>query len=89
VSRAFVDEDSEAILNRESIEHEKKLRDWLMIQEKKLNFLESDDPKAASMDQALRMKWIRETREDIERTRMTLEDLASSGTDGAEAGDPG
>ncbi len=89
MSRAFVDEDSEAILNRESIEHEKKLRDWLMIQEKKLNFLESDDPKAASMDQALRMKWIRETREDIERTRMTLEDLASSGTDGAEAGDPG
>ncbi|MDT8284503.1 MAG: hypothetical protein RQ767_03175 [Thermovirgaceae bacterium] len=89
MSRAFVDEDSEALLNREIIEHERKLRDWLMIQQKKLNFLESDDPKAASMDQALRMKWIRETREDIDRTRRTLDDLASSGTDGAEAGDPG
>lgn len=89
MSRAFIDEDSEALLNREIIEHERKLQDWLMIQEKKLNFLESDDPKVGSMDRALRMKWIRETREDIDRTRQILEDLASSGTGGAEAGDPG
>ncbi|MDO9507867.1 MAG: hypothetical protein Q7I97_00770 [Thermovirgaceae bacterium] len=88
MSRAFIDEDSEALLNREIIEHERKLRDWLRIQEKKLAFLESD-PKVDSMDQALRMKWVLETRADIERTRKTLEDLASPGTGGAEVGDAG
>ena len=75
VSRAFVNEDSEAILNRESIEREKKLRDWLVIQEKKLQFLEAD-PKAEIMDQSLRKEWIRQTRVDIEQTRKRLESMA-------------
>lgn len=79
VSRAFVNEDSEAILNRESIEHEKKLRDWLSIQEKKLKFLEND-PKAESLEKATREEWIRQTRDDIELTRKRLEGMASPGT---------
>ena len=49
MSRAFVDEDSEVHLNRERLERERKLRDWLAIQEKKLAFLGSD-PKAEAMD---------------------------------------
>lgn len=76
VSRAFVNEDSEALLNRESIVHEKELRDWLVIQEKKLNYLETN-PKAESIDQALREEWIRQTREDIELTRKRLEEMFS------------
>lgn len=84
VSRAFVNEDSEAILNRESIEHEKKLRDWLVIQEKKLKYLETD-PKAGSLDQATRGEWIRQTRDDIELTRKRLEEMASSGAGAGEA----
>ena len=80
VSRAFVNEDSEAILNRESIEHEKKLRDWLVIQEKKLKYLETD-PKAGSLDQATREEWIRQTRDDIELTRKRLESMASADTE--------
>lgn len=72
MSRAFVNEDSEALVNRENIEHEKKLRDWLRIQEKKLKYLETD-PEAEKIDQALREKWIRETREDIERARRQLD----------------
>jgi len=76
VSRAFVDEDSEARLNREKLEHERKLRDWLAIQEKKVAFLESD-PKAGEMDQELRGQWLRETREDIERTRLLLDEMSS------------
>lgn len=74
MSRAFVDEDSEVHLNRERLERERKLRDWLAIQEKKLAFLGSD-PKAEAMDQDLRNRWLRETREDIERTRKLLEEL--------------
>jgi len=74
VSRAFVDEDSEVHLNRERLERERELRDWLAIQEKKLAFLVSD-PKAEAMDQDLRNQWLRETREDIERTRKLLEEL--------------
>jgi len=84
VSRAFVNEDSEAILNRESIEHEKKLRDWLVIQEKKLKYLEMD-PKAEIMDQSLRKEWIRQTRDDIEHTRKRLEDTSSSSTEAGDA----
>ncbi len=72
MSRAFVNEDSEALVNRENIEHEKKLRDWLRIQEKKLKYLETD-PEAEKIDQALREKWIRETREDIDRARRQLD----------------
>ncbi len=75
MSRAFVDEDSEARLNREKLEHERKLRDWLTIQEKKIVFLESD-PKADEMDQELRKQWLRETREDIERTRLLLDEMS-------------
>lgn len=78
-SRAFVNEDSEAILNRESIEHEKKLREWLAIQEKKLKYLETD-PKAETMDQSLRKEWIRQTRDDIEHSRKRLESMASPET---------
>jgi len=74
VSRAFVDEDSEVRLNRERLERERKLRDWLAIQEKKQAFLESD-PKAEDMDQDLRERWLRETREDIKRTRKLLEEF--------------
>ncbi|GAB6280785.1 MAG: hypothetical protein STSR0007_08880 [Thermovirga sp.] len=84
VSRAFINEDSEVLLNRESIVHEKKLRDWLAIQEKKLKFLETD-PKAESMDQSLRREWIRQTRDDIEHTRKRLEDMASSSTEAGDA----
>ncbi|HRV71637.1 MAG TPA: hypothetical protein P5541_06335 [Thermovirgaceae bacterium] len=72
MSRAFVNEDSEALVNREAIEQEKKLRDWLRIQEKKLKYLETD-PEAEKIDQELREKWIRETREDIERARRQLD----------------
>jgi hypothetical protein len=84
VSRAFVDEDSEALLNRERLEHERKLRDWLAIQEKKLAFLESD-PKAEAMDQELREQWLRETREDIERTRKMLEEFSLEGEERPQA----
>jgi len=41
---------------------------------KKQVFLESD-PKAEDMDQDLRERWLRETREDIERTRKLLEEF--------------
>lgn len=74
MSRAFVDEDSEVRLNRERLERERKLRDWLAIQEKKLAFLESD-PKADDMDQDLRKRWLHDTRDDIERTRKLLEEF--------------
>jgi len=50
LSRAFVKEDGEAERFREQVEQEKRLEDWLAIQEKKLKFLESD-PKAREMDQ--------------------------------------
>ena len=86
MSRAFIDEDSEALLNREVIEHEKKLRDWLRIQEKKLDYLESD-PGADPIEPNLREKWIKETREDIERTRRRIDELASPGTGLAGSGD--
>ena len=74
MSRAFVDEDSEVRLNRERLERERKLRDWLAIQEKKLAFLEAD-PKADDMDQDLRERWLHDTRDDIERTRKLLEEF--------------
>jgi len=86
VSRAFIDEDSEVLLNRESIVHEKKLRDWLAIQEKKLVFLRTDK-RAEEMDQTLREDWIREIVEDIERTRRRIDELPSPGADFAGSGD--
>ncbi|KUL00059.1 MAG: Uncharacterized protein XE12_1485, partial [Synergistales bacterium 54_9] len=55
MSRAFVKEDGEAERFREQVEQEKRLEDWLAIQEKKLKFLESD-PKAREMDQKKRME---------------------------------
>jgi len=74
VSRAFVDEDSEVRLNRERLERERKLRDWLAIQEKKQAFLESD-PKAEDMDQDLRNGGCARRGEDIKRTRKLLEEF--------------
>jgi hypothetical protein len=75
VSRAFVNEDSEALVNREAIEHERKLRDWIRIQEKKLKYLETD-PEAEKIDQSLRARWIKETREDIDRARKQLDGIS-------------
>jgi len=74
LSRAFVKEDGEAERFREQIEQEKRLEDWLAIQEKKLKFLESD-PKAREMDQKKRMEWLEKTRVDIEKTRKRLQEL--------------
>lgn len=83
MSRAFIDEDSEALLNREMIEHERKLRDWLRIQKKKLDFLGSDE-QAGSIDKTLREKWIHETRDDIERTLKLLDEISSPGSEETE-----
>lgn len=74
MSRAFVKEDGEAEEIRERIEQERRLEEWLAIQEKKLHFLLSD-PKAGDMDQEKRQEWIEDTRNDMAKTRETLMEL--------------
>ncbi|EHM10347.1 hypothetical protein TheveDRAFT_1225 [Thermanaerovibrio velox DSM 12556] len=72
MSRAFVREEDEDLLNLKYDEsYVKKRTDWLNIQRKKLAFLTSD-PKAESIDPATRERWIAQTREDIERTEEEL-----------------
>lgn len=77
MSRAFVREEDEDLLNLKYDEsYVKKRSDWLEIQRKKLAFLTSD-PKANSIDPSTRERWITQTREDIQRTEEELRRIKS------------
>lgn len=73
MNQAFVKEtDAETQEFRDDARHRKNLEDWLVIQEKKLAVL-LENGKAANLDEEKREKWVRDTREDIEKTRSELE----------------
>ena len=73
MNQAFVKEtDAETQEFRDDARHRKNLEDWLVIQEKKLAVLLGKG-KASNLDEEKREKWIRDTREDIEKTRAELE----------------
>jgi hypothetical protein len=77
MSRAFVREEDEDLLNQRYDEaYVKKRSEWLRIQRKKLAFLISD-PKAEEIDPKTRERWIEQTREDIERTQEELRRLGA------------
>ncbi|ACZ18813.1 hypothetical protein Taci_0577 [Thermanaerovibrio acidaminovorans DSM 6589] len=77
MSRAFVREEDEDLLNQRYDEaYVKKRSEWLRIQRKKLAFLTSD-PKAEEIDPKTRERWIEQTREDIERTQEELRRLGA------------
>ena len=72
MNQAFVKEtDAETQEFRDDARHRKNLEDWLVIQEKKLAVL-LENGKAANLDEEKREKWIRDTQEDIEKTRAEL-----------------
>jgi len=72
MSRAFVKEDDgeQANLISEIKDREAKI-EWLGIQEKKLEKLISD-PKSKKIKPETLERWIRETREDIKKTKDEL-----------------
>ncbi len=73
MNQAFVKEtDAETQEFRDDAHHRKNLEDWLVIQEKKLAVL-LEKSKASNLDEEKREKWIRDTREDIEKTKAELE----------------
>lgn len=75
MNQAFVKEtDAETQEFRDDEHHRKNLEDWLVIQEKKLALL-LENGKAPNLDQGKREKWIRDTKEDIEKTRAELEKM--------------
>jgi hypothetical protein len=72
MSRAFVKEDDEERGNLVSdIQYREKKAEWLRIQEKKLDTL-LNDPKSKKIKPETLKRWIRETQEDIEKTRKEL-----------------
>ena len=72
MSRAFVKEDDGERRNLISdIQHRESKVEWLRIQEKKLDTL-LNDPKSKKIKPETLERWIKETREDIEKTRNEL-----------------
>lgn len=72
MSRAFVKEDDGELGNLVSdIQHRESKIEWLRIQEKKLEKL-LGDPKSKKIKTETLERWIKETREDIEKTRNEL-----------------
>ncbi|MGD9666726.1 MAG: hypothetical protein AB7U31_04615 [Synergistaceae bacterium] len=72
MSRAFVKEDDGERGNLISdIQHRESKVEWLRIQEKKLDTL-LNDPKSKKIKPETLERWIKETREDIEKTRNEL-----------------
>ncbi|MCE5202298.1 MAG: hypothetical protein LLF78_07285 [Synergistaceae bacterium] len=72
MSRAFVKEDDEERGNLVSdIQYREKKMEWLKIQEKKLDTL-LNDPKTKKIKPETLERWIRETQEDIAKTRKEL-----------------
>jgi hypothetical protein len=72
MSRAFVKEDDGELGNLVSdIQHRESKIEWLKIQEKKLETL-LNDPKSKKIKIETLDRWIKETREDIEKTRNEL-----------------
>ena len=72
MSRAFVKEDDGERGNLISeIQHREAKIEWLGIQEKKLEKL-INDPKSKKIKPETLERWIRETREDIEKTKGEL-----------------
>lgn len=72
MSRAFVKEDDGERGNLISdIQHRESKVEWLSIQEKKLEKL-LNDPKSKKIKPETLERWIRETREDIEKTKQEL-----------------
>jgi hypothetical protein len=72
MSRAFVKEDDGERGNLISdIQHRESRIEWLRIQEKKLETL-LNDPKSKKIKPATLDRWIKETQEDIEKTRNEL-----------------
>jgi len=74
VSRAFVRDDEDAERIKELIDREKKLTDWLKIQEKKLSLLENGE-KAEELDQTKRKEWLQKIKKDIENTTEQIKKL--------------
>ncbi|HPX03469.1 MAG TPA: hypothetical protein PK070_01540 [Synergistaceae bacterium] len=72
MSRAFVKEDDGERGNLVSdILHREAKIEWLKIQEKKLDKL-LNDPQSKKIKPETLERWIKETREDIEKTRKEL-----------------
>lgn len=72
MSRAFVKEDDGERGNLISdIQHRESKVEWLRIQEKKLEKL-LNDPKSKKIKPETLERWIRETSEDIEKTKQEL-----------------
>ena len=72
MSRAFVKEDDGERGNLVSdILHREAKIEWLKIQEKKLDKL-LNDPQSKNIKPETLERWIKETREDIEKTRKEL-----------------
>lgn len=72
MSRAFVKEDDDERGNIVSdIRHREKKIEWLKIQEKKLDKL-LNDPASKKVKRETLERWIKETREDIDKTREEL-----------------
>ena len=78
MSRAFVKEDDGELGNLVSdIQHRESKIEWLRIQEKKLEKL-LDDPKSKKINTETLERWIKETREDIEKTRNEILHVSQS-----------
>ncbi len=72
MSRAFVKEDDGEQANLISeIQHREARVEWLGIQEKKLEKL-LNDPKSKKIKPETLERWIKETKEDIEKTKEEL-----------------
>ena len=72
MSRAFVKEDDGERGNLISdIQHRESKIEWLRIQEKKLETL-LNDPKSKKIKPETLERWIKETRENIEKIRKEL-----------------
>ncbi|NLX84112.1 MAG: hypothetical protein GXZ00_00640 [Synergistaceae bacterium] len=73
MSRAFVKEDDGEQANLLSeIQYREARVDWLKIQEKKLEKL-LNDPKSKKIKPETLERWIKETKEDIEKTKKELD----------------
>ena len=72
MSRAFVkEEDGDLTSFRDDEAHNKKMLEWLRIQEKKLDYL-LNDPKGQAIEAKKREKWIKEAEDAIETARAQL-----------------
>lgn len=74
LSRAFVKEDEERGNVVSDLEYRRKKLDWLKIQEKKLDKLLNDSA-SGKIKPETRERWIKETREDIQKTKRELNEL--------------